>query len=112
MAHEAKRAARAGPEKADWLHLASNAGCCNSEQMELRKNAAERAEEASRIVDPLYRQHLVAFKDRRALPDRDLLSGRVRRRVEALGVGRPLPLILSPGGLLDVSQTLLSHLHN
>lgn len=72
----------------------------------MRKNAAKRAEERSRIVGPLYRQQLVVFKDRRALPARDLLSGR------ATGMGRPLPLILSQGGLMDVSQTLLSHLRN
>lgn len=86
-------------------------GYYNSEQIGLHRNAALPGEEAWGIVDLLAANTLVAFRHRRALhvrdPRWDVLN--LCTRVEALDGRQPLPLILSPGGPLDISQTLLSH---
>lgn len=77
LAYEAELAARAGPEKAGWLHLARSrndlnatisllvlreAGCAISQEIGIAQDALlQRVEEASRFVAPLYSQYQIAI---------------------------------------------------
>ncbi|MCO5965424.1 lyase family protein [Sinorhizobium meliloti] len=77
LAYEAELAARAGLEKAGWLHLARSrndlnatislltlreAVCSISEQIGIAQDVLlQRAEEASRLVAPLYSQYQIAL---------------------------------------------------
>lgn len=77
FAYEAELAARAGPEKAGWLHLARSrndlnatisllvlreAACSISQQIGTAQDALlKRVEEASRLVGPLYSQYQIAL---------------------------------------------------
>ncbi|MDX8496601.1 lyase family protein [Mesorhizobium sp. VK22B] len=77
LAYEAELAARAGPETAGWLHLARSrndlnatisllalreAACSISREIGILQDALlQRAEEASKLVAPLYSQYQVAL---------------------------------------------------
>ncbi|RWD55901.1 MAG: ATP-grasp domain-containing protein [Mesorhizobium sp.] len=77
LAYEAELAARAGTEKAGWLHLARSrndlnatisllalreAACSISQQIGIAQDALlQRAEEACRLVAPLYSQYQIAL---------------------------------------------------
>jgi len=77
LAYEAELAARAGPEKAGWLHLARSrndlnatisllglreAACSISEEIGIAQDALlQRVEEASRLTAPLYSQYQIAL---------------------------------------------------
>ncbi|MER8880813.1 lyase family protein [Mesorhizobium sp. M0684] len=77
LAYEAELAARAGPEKAGWLHLARSrndlnatisllllreAACSISQQIGTAQDALlQRVDEASRLVAPLYSQYQIAL---------------------------------------------------
>ncbi|ASY73925.1 lyase family protein [Sinorhizobium fredii] len=77
FAYEAELAARAGPEKAGWLHLARSRNDLNatisllslreaawsiSQEIEILQDALlQRAEQASRLVAPLYSQYQIAL---------------------------------------------------
>ncbi|MER8480546.1 lyase family protein [Mesorhizobium sp. M1163] len=102
FAYEAELAARAGPEKAGWLHLARSrndlnatisllalreAGCSISQEIGAVQDALlQRAEEASRLVAPLYSQYQIALP---GSPGHYLLGvffalGRERQRLHCL----------------------------
>ncbi|RWP94407.1 lyase family protein [Mesorhizobium sp.] len=102
LAYEAELAARAGPEKAGWLHLARSrndlnatisllslreAACSISQQIGIAQDALlQRAEEASRLVAPLYSQYQIALP---GSPGHYLLGvffalGRERERLHSL----------------------------
>ncbi|PDQ22631.1 argininosuccinate lyase [Mesorhizobium sanjuanii] len=102
LAYEAELAARAGTEKAGWLHLARSrndlnatisllalreAACSISQQIEIAQDALlQRAEEASRLVAPLYSQYQIALP---GSPGHYLLGvffalGRERQRLHSL----------------------------
>ncbi|MES0039743.1 lyase family protein [Mesorhizobium sp. M0046] len=102
LAYEAELAARAGPEKAGWLHLARSRNDLNAtiSLLILREAAStisreigilqdallQRAEEASRLVAPLYSQYQIALP---GSPGHYLLGvffamGRERRRLHCL----------------------------
>ncbi|MER8583120.1 lyase family protein [Mesorhizobium sp. M1423] len=77
LAYEAELAARAGPEKAGWLHFARSrndlnatisllvlreAACSISQQIETAQDALlQRVDEASKVVAPLYSQYQIAL---------------------------------------------------
>ncbi len=77
LAYEAELDARAGPEKAGWLHLARSrndlnatisllalreAACSISQEIGVAQDALlQRVEEASRLVAPLYSQYQIAL---------------------------------------------------
>jgi len=77
LAYEAELAARAGPEKVGWLHLARSrndlnatisllalreAACSISQQIGTAQDALlQRVEEAARLVAPLYSQYQIAL---------------------------------------------------
>lgn len=102
LAYEAELAARAGPEKAGWLHLARSrndlnatisllalreAACSISQEIGILQDALlQRAEEASRLVAPLYSQYQIALP---GSPGHYLLGvffalGRERQRLHCL----------------------------
>ncbi|MDX8456916.1 lyase family protein [Mesorhizobium sp. VK9D] len=102
LAYEAELAARAGPEKAGWLHLARSRNDLNAtiSLLALRETAwsisreigilqdalLQRVEEASRLVAPLYSQYQIALP---GSPGHYLLSvffalGRERQRLHCL----------------------------
>ncbi|TIP51018.1 MAG: ATP-grasp domain-containing protein [Mesorhizobium sp.] len=102
LAYEAELAARAGPEKAGWLHLARSrndlnatisllalreAACSISREIGILQDALlQRAEEASRLVAPLYSQFQIALP---GSPGHYLLGvffalGRERQRLHCL----------------------------
>ncbi|MER8759455.1 lyase family protein [Mesorhizobium sp. M0976] len=102
LAYEAELAARAGPEKAGWLHLARSrndlnatisllalreAACSISQQIGIAQDALlQRAEEASSLVAPLYSQYQIALP---GSPGHYLLGvffalGRERQRLHSL----------------------------
>lgn len=102
LAYEAELATRAGPEKAGWLHLARSrndlnatisllalreAACSVSEEIAIAQDALlQRAEEASRLVAPLYSQYQIALP---GSPGHYLLGvffalGRERQRLHCL----------------------------
>ncbi|ESZ03787.1 argininosuccinate lyase [Mesorhizobium sp. L2C085B000] len=102
LAYEAELAARAGSEKAGWLHLARSrndlnatisllvlreAACSISQQIGAAQDALlHRVEEASRLVAPLYSQYQIALP---GSPGHYLLSvffalGRERQRLHCL----------------------------
>ncbi|MER8862072.1 lyase family protein [Mesorhizobium sp. M0757] len=102
LAYEAELAARAGPEKAGWLHLARSRNDLNAtiSLLALREAAwsisreigilqdalLQRAEEASRFVAPLYSQYQIALP---GSPGHYLLGvlfalGRERQRLHCL----------------------------
>ncbi|MER9243887.1 lyase family protein [Mesorhizobium sp. M0633] len=102
LAYEAELAARAGSEKAGWLHLARSrndlnatisllafreAACSISQQIGTAQDALlQRVEEASKIVAPLYSQYQIALP---GSPGHYLLGvffalGRERRRLHCL----------------------------
>ncbi|MER9618753.1 lyase family protein [Mesorhizobium sp. M0207] len=102
LAYEAELAARAGPDKAGWLHLARSrndlnatisllalreAACSISQEIGLAQDALlQRAEEASRLVAPLYSQYQIALP---GSPGHYLLGvffalGRERQRLHRL----------------------------
>ncbi|MER8537682.1 lyase family protein [Mesorhizobium sp. M1005] len=102
LAYEAELAARAGTEKAGWLHLARSrndlnatisllalqeAACSISQQIGIAQDALlQRAEEASRLVAPLYSQYQIALP---GSPGHYLLGvffalGRERQRLHCL----------------------------
>ncbi|MER9064771.1 lyase family protein [Mesorhizobium sp. M0698] len=77
LAYEAELVARAGPEKAGWLHLARSrndlnatisllalrdAACSISQEIGIAQDVLlQRAEESSRLVAPLYSQYQIAL---------------------------------------------------
>ncbi|SJM34273.1 lyase family protein [Mesorhizobium delmotii] len=77
LAYETELAARAGPEKAGWLHLARSrndlnatiallalreAACSTSQQIGILQDALlQRTEEASKLMAPLYSQYQIAL---------------------------------------------------
>ncbi|WP_018099442.1 lyase family protein [Sinorhizobium meliloti] len=102
LAYEAELAARAGSEKAGWLHLARSrndlnatisllvlreAACSISQQIGTAQDALlQRVEEASRLVAPLYSQYQIALP---GSPGHYLLGvffalGRERQRLHCL----------------------------
>ncbi|MER9793669.1 lyase family protein [Mesorhizobium sp. M0213] len=102
LAYEAELAARAGPEKAGWLHLARSrndlnatislmvlreAACSISQEIGTAQDALlQRVEEASRLVAPLYSQYQIALP---GSPGHYLLGvffalGRERHRLHSL----------------------------
>ncbi|ESX40379.1 lyase family protein [Mesorhizobium sp. C416B] len=102
LAYEAELAARAGPEQAGWLHLARSRNdlnatisllvlrevvCSISRETELLQDTLlQRAEEASRLVAPLYSQYQIALP---GSPGHYLLGvffalGRERQRLHCL----------------------------
>ncbi|MER9470659.1 lyase family protein [Mesorhizobium sp. M0482] len=102
LAYEAELAARAGPEKAGWLHLARSrndlnatisllvlreAACSISQGIGTVQDALlQRVEEASRLVAPLYSQYQIALP---GSPGHYLLGvffalGRERQRLHCL----------------------------
>lgn len=102
LAYEAELAARTGPEKAGWLHLARSrndlnatisllavreAACSISQEIGTAQDALlQRAEEASRLVAPLYSQYQIALP---GSPGHYLLGvffalGRERQRLHCL----------------------------
>ncbi|PAQ07699.1 lyase family protein [Mesorhizobium temperatum] len=102
LAYEAELAARAGPEKAGWLHLARSrndlnatisllalreAACSISQGIGTAQDALlQRVEEASRLVAPLYSQYQIALP---GSPGHYLLGvffalGRERQRLHCL----------------------------
>ncbi|ODA93214.1 argininosuccinate lyase [Mesorhizobium sp. SEMIA 3007] len=102
LAYEAELAARAGPERAGWLHLSRSrndlnatisllglreAACSISQQIGIAQDALlQRAEEASRLVAPLYSQYQIALP---GSPGHYLLGvffalGRERQRLHCL----------------------------
>ncbi|ESX09182.1 argininosuccinate lyase [Mesorhizobium sp. LSJC255A00] len=102
LAYEAELAARAGPEKAGWLHLARSrndlnatisllvlreAACSISQELGTAQDALlQRVEEASRLVAPLYSQYQIALP---GSPGHYLLGvffalGRERQRLHCL----------------------------
>ncbi|MER9007166.1 lyase family protein [Mesorhizobium sp. M0862] len=102
LAYEAELAARAGPEKAGWLHLARSrndlnatisllvlreAACSISHQIGTAQDALlQRVEEASSLVAPLYSQYQIALP---GSPGHYLLGvffalGRERQRLHSL----------------------------
>ncbi|MGX7877145.1 lyase family protein [Mesorhizobium sp. ORM6] len=102
LAYEAELAARAGPEKAGWLHLARSRNDLNatisllvlreaassiSQQIGIAQDALlQRVEEASRLVAPLYSQYQIALP---GSPGHYLLGvffalGRERQRLHSL----------------------------
>ncbi|UVK50173.1 ATP-grasp domain-containing protein (plasmid) [Mesorhizobium sp. AR02] len=102
LAYEAELAARAGPEKAGWLHLARSrndlnatisllalreAACSISQQIGIAQDTLlQRAEEASSLVAPLYSQYQIALP---GSPGHYLLGvffalGRERERLHSL----------------------------
>lgn len=102
LAYEAELTARAGTEKAGWLHLARSrndlnatisllalreAACSISQQIGIAQDALlQRAEEASRLVAPLYSQYQIALP---GSPGHYLLGvffalGRERQRLHSL----------------------------
>ncbi|MER9307147.1 lyase family protein [Mesorhizobium sp. M0496] len=102
LAYEAELATRAGTEKAGWLHLARSrndlnatisllalreAACSISQQIGIAQDALlQRAEEASRLVAPLYSQYQIALP---GSPGHYLLGvffalGRERQRLHSL----------------------------
>ncbi|BCG76179.1 argininosuccinate lyase [Mesorhizobium sp. 113-1-2] len=102
LAYEAELAARAGPEKAGWLHLARSrndlnatisllvlreAACSISQETGIVQDALlRRAEEASGLVSPLYSQYQIALP---GSPGHYLLGvffalGRERQRLHCL----------------------------
>ncbi|RVB72542.1 ATP-grasp domain-containing protein [Mesorhizobium sp. M6A.T.Cr.TU.014.01.1.1] len=102
LAYEAELAARAGPEKAGWLHLARSrndlnatisllvlreAACSISQEIGIAQDALlQRVEEASRLVAPLYSQYQIALP---GSPGHYLLGvffalGRERQRLHCL----------------------------
>ncbi len=102
LAYEAELAARVGPEKAGWLHLARSrndlnatislltlreAACSISQQIGTAQDALlQRVEEASGLVAPLYSQYQIALP---GSPGHYLLSvffalGRERQRLHCL----------------------------
>ncbi|MER8724859.1 lyase family protein [Mesorhizobium sp. M1027] len=102
LAYEAELAARVGPENAGWLHLARSrndlnatisllvlreAACSTSQEIGILQDALlQRAEEASRLVAPLYSQYQIALP---GSPGHYLLSvffalGRERQRLHRL----------------------------
>ncbi|WP_010915973.1 lyase family protein [Mesorhizobium japonicum] len=102
LAYEAELAARAGPEKAGWLHLARSrndlnatisllvlreAACSISQQIGIAQGALlQRVEEASSLVAPLYSQYQIALP---GSPGHYLLGvffalGRERQRLHSL----------------------------
>ncbi|MER9490076.1 lyase family protein [Mesorhizobium sp. M0563] len=102
LAYEAELAARAGLEKAGWLHLARSrndlnatisllalreAACSISREIGIAQDALlQRAEEASRLVAPLYSQYQIALP---GSPGHYLLGvffalGRERQRLHCL----------------------------
>ncbi|RWQ87271.1 MAG: ATP-grasp domain-containing protein [Mesorhizobium sp.] len=102
LAYEAELAARAGTEKAGWLHLARSrndlnatisllalreAACSISHQIGIAQDALlQRAEDASRLVAPLYSQYQIALP---GSPGHYLLGvffalGRERERLHSL----------------------------
>ncbi|AUX79009.1 lyase family protein [Sinorhizobium fredii] len=102
LAYEAELAARAGPEKAGWLHLARSrndlnatisilalreAACSMSEQIGIAQDVLlQRVEEASGLIAPLYSQYQIALP---GSPGHYLLGvffalGRERQRLHKL----------------------------
>ncbi|RWC82885.1 ATP-grasp domain-containing protein [Mesorhizobium sp. M4B.F.Ca.ET.215.01.1.1] len=102
LAYEAELAARAGLEKAGWLHLARSrndlnatisllvlreTACSISQEIGIAQDALlQRAEEASRLVAPLYSQYQIALP---GSPGHYLLGvffalGRERQRLHSL----------------------------
>lgn len=102
LAYEAELTARAGAEKAGWLHLARSrndlnatisllalreAACSISQQIGIAQDALlQRAEQASRLVAPLYSQYQIALP---GSPGHYLLGvffalGRERQRLHSL----------------------------
>ncbi|MER8428308.1 lyase family protein [Mesorhizobium sp. M1403] len=102
LAYEAELAARAGPEKAGWLHLARSrndlnatisllalreAACSISQEIGTAQDALlQRVQEASRLVAPLYSQYQIALP---GSPGHYLLGvffalGRERQRLHCL----------------------------
>ncbi|MER8969565.1 lyase family protein [Mesorhizobium sp. M0808] len=102
LAYEAELAARAGPESAGWLHLARSrndlnatisllalreAACSASQEIgNLQDALLQRAEEASKLVAPLYSQYQIALP---GSPGHYLLGvffalGRERQRLHSL----------------------------
>ncbi|TJV77117.1 MAG: argininosuccinate lyase, partial [Mesorhizobium sp.] len=102
LAYEAELAARAGLEKAGWLHLARSrndlnatisllvlreTACSISQEIGIAQDALlQRAEEASRLVAPLYSQYQIALP---GSPGHYLLGvffalGRERQRLHCL----------------------------
>ncbi|MER8569323.1 lyase family protein [Mesorhizobium sp. M0924] len=102
LAYEAELAARAGPENAGWLHLARSrndlnatisllalreAACSASQEIgNLQDALLQRAEEASKLVAPLYSQYQIALP---GSPGHYLLGvffalGRERQRLHSL----------------------------
>ncbi|TIN15748.1 MAG: argininosuccinate lyase, partial [Mesorhizobium sp.] len=102
LAYEAELAARAGPEKAGWLHLARSrndlnatisllvlreTACSISQEIGTAQDALlQRVEEASSLVAPLYSQYQIALP---GSPGHYLLSvffalGRERQRLHCL----------------------------
>ncbi|OBP80085.1 argininosuccinate lyase [Mesorhizobium loti] len=102
LAYEAELAARAGPEKAGWLHLARSrndlnatisllalreAACSTSQEIGILQDALlQRTEEASKLVAPLYSQYQIALP---GSPGHYLLGvffalGRERQRLHCL----------------------------
>lgn len=117
LAYEAELAARAGPEKAGWLHLARSRNDLNATMslLVLREAARsisqeigraqdallQRVEEASRLVAPLYSQYQIALP---GSPAHYLLGvffalGRERQRLHCLLEGiRNCPMGAGAGG--------------
>lgn len=102
LAYEAEIATRAGPEEAGWLHLARSrndlnatisllllreAACSTSQEIGILQDALlQRAEEASKLVAPLYSQYQIALP---GSPGHYLLGvffalGRERERLHCL----------------------------
>ncbi|ESY62501.1 argininosuccinate lyase [Mesorhizobium sp. LNHC252B00] len=102
LAYEAELVTRTGPEKAGWLHLARSrndlnatisllalreAACSISQEIGIAQDALlQRAEEASRLVAPLYSQYQIALP---GSPGHYLLGiffalGRERQRLHCL----------------------------
>ncbi|WP_287381810.1 lyase family protein [Mesorhizobium sp.] len=117
LAYEAELAARAGPEKAGWLHLARSrndlnatisllvlreAACSISQEIGSAQDALlQRVEEASGLVAPLYSQYQIALP---GSPGHYLLGvffalGRERQRLHCLLEGiRNCPMGAGAGG--------------
>ncbi|AJD43856.1 argininosuccinate lyase 2 (plasmid) [Rhizobium gallicum bv. gallicum R602sp] len=122
LAYEAELAARAGPEKAGWLHLARSrndlnatisllllreVACSISQQMGIAQDALlQRAEEGARLVAPLYSQYQIALP---ASPGHYLLGaffalGRERQRLQnLLKEVRECPMGAGAGGGTSMS---------
>ncbi|MES0003257.1 lyase family protein [Mesorhizobium sp. M0051] len=116
LAYEAELAARAGPEKAGWLHLARSrndlnatisllllreAACSTSQEIGILQDALlQRAEEASKLVAPLYSQYQIALP---GSPGHYLLGvffalGRERERLHCLLEDINCPMGSGAGG--------------